>query len=401
MRGMMETAVMTAALLVATTWSAGPAAAAMIDGLTGSARATVDRSRLALGDGKVSTSPTVGSVWACQTSFNGSGAFTNGPWIKGDGTYDYSGKAMVDGEVRWPSQFTIELTGGTRSIVGNGLPEHTTGVYPVAQSDDVYRYDRNPNSIKEQSLRLSLPAAPTVASQPSCLPGGPIGVLVSGGVFFNALDALGRDAVAHEAQDHCQGHPERTGVYHYHNMTDCLDDSGDGHSALMGYAFDGFGIYGHHGEGGAILANADLDACHGHTHTITWDGQPVEMYHYHATAEYPYTLGCFRGQANRQMMAGGGPGAGAGNGAGGPGAAQGGPGQGGPGSQNGQMQPPGGGAPGNGQGPSGGQAQGGGRVQGGGQGLPPGAGQMPPPPPGMGPRGSPNGGGFGPPPPPP
>jgi hypothetical protein len=294
---------MTAALLVVTAWSTGPAAAAMVDGLAGSVRATVDRTRLPLGDSKVARSATVGSVWACQSSFNGGGAFTDGPWIRADGTYDYAAKAIVDGDVSWPSQFTIELHGNTRSVVGNDLPSHTTGVYPIAQSDDAYRYDRNPNRIKEQSLRLTLPATPTVASQPSCLPGGPIGVLLSGSVLFNALDAGGRDAVAHEAQDHCQGHPQPEGMYHYHNLSSCLDDGDGGHSPLMGYAFDGFGIYGHHGEGGATLSNADLDACHGHTHAIEWDGQTVEMYHYHATAEYPYTLGCFKGQASRQLLA--------------------------------------------------------------------------------------------------
>ena len=42
---------------------------------------------------------------------------------------------------------------------------------------------------------------------------GPIGFLLTGGVFFNALDAQGKDAVAHEVQDRCQGHPERSGAY--------------------------------------------------------------------------------------------------------------------------------------------------------------------------------------------
>ena len=62
-----------------------------------------------------------------------------------------------------------------------------------------------------------------------------------------------------------------------------------------------FGIYGRFGEDGETLSN-DLDECHGHTHEIEgdgkqieWDGKQVEMYHYHATYEYPYTIGCFRG----------------------------------------------------------------------------------------------------------
>ena len=36
------------------------------------------------------------------------------------------------------------------------------------------------------------------------------------------------------------------------------------------------------------LTNADLDECHGHDHS------PLG-YHYHATIEYPYTIGCYRG----------------------------------------------------------------------------------------------------------
>ncbi len=124
---------------------------------------------------------------------------------------------------------------------------------------------------------------------------GAIGVLTTGVVFFNALDALGRDGVAHEIQDACQGHPEVSGMYHYHSLTECLPDSDEGHSALMGYVFDGFGFYGVRGEEGEVLTNADLDECHGHIHEIEWEGDAVAMYHYHATYEYPYTIGCYRG----------------------------------------------------------------------------------------------------------
>jgi hypothetical protein len=44
-----------------------------------------------------------------------------------------------------------------------------------------------------------------------------------------------------------------------------------------------------------LLSSSDLDACHGHTHMIPWDGKMVMMYHYHATWDFPYTLGCFHG----------------------------------------------------------------------------------------------------------
>jgi hypothetical protein len=253
----------------------------------------------------------VGWIWACRTDPNAGGAFQDGPWIRGDGTYDFTAKAIVDGAVTWPHHFEMSLQGDRRVFTSNDLPNHATGIYPIAQNDDAYQYDRNPNSVTTQNIQVELPANPTLAAQPSCVP-GTIGILLTGSVLFNALDAPGRDAVAHETQDACQGHPERTGVYHYHNLTTCLADtpSSDGHSALMGYILDGFGIYGHHGEGGRELTSADLDECHGHTHPIEWDGQMVTMYHYHATWDFPYTVGCMRGAFDMaDMMAiSGGPG---------------------------------------------------------------------------------------------
>jgi hypothetical protein len=136
-----------------------------------------------------------------------------------------------------------------------------------------------------------------------------VGIMLSGVILFNAFDAAGRDAGAHEVQDACDGHPQASGFYHYHNLSDCLEDTAAGHSALMGYAFDGFGVYGYYGEDGKELTNEDLDECHGHTHTIEWDGQTVEMYHYHATHEFPYMVGCFRGSPSvRALTAGEGPG---------------------------------------------------------------------------------------------
>ncbi len=256
----------------------------------------IDPTKLPIGDGKLSSSARVGSVFSCQTRFPPvGGAFKDGPWIKADGTFDITSKAVVDGDVSWVSSQSIAVTDTTTSISGNGLPNHPTGAYPVDSSDDAYQFDRNPNPIQAQSIKYTLPTNPTVAATPSCLGLGPIGVTLTGAVFFNALDGTGKDAVAHELQDACQGHPERTGQYHYHNLTPCLSDPGSGHSSLMGYALDGFGLYGKRGENGQVLTNADLDECHGHTHQIVWNAQTVSLYHYHATDEYPYTLGCYRG----------------------------------------------------------------------------------------------------------
>jgi YHYH protein len=265
---------------------------------------SVDLKHLPIGDGQVSTAPQAGYVWSCRTRFGRvGGAHASGDWIQADGTYNFTAKPIVEGSVSWPSQFEIKLSNGVRSIFGNRLPQHSTGQFPISPDDPAYDFDRNPNRITSEEYQIDLPAMPELAKSPSCVPMGRIGVLQTGGYFFNSLDLRGEDAVAHEIQDSCQGHPERNGAYHYHSLTTCLEDkiegssssAGTDHSALVGYAFDGFGIYGHRGEQGKVLTNADLDACHGHTHQISWDGKKTDLYHYHATWEYPYTVGCYRG----------------------------------------------------------------------------------------------------------
>jgi YHYH protein len=262
-----------------------------------------DLTHLPLGDGRLSTGPMQGYLWRCGgpggPAGPGGGAFRAGPWIHSDGTFDLTAKLTVDGGVTWDSQLQSSRDDSVRRIVGDGLPTHPTGVYPVSPTDVAYQYDRNPNRIGAQDVALTVPAIPSVAPTASCLLPGAIGVLLTGAVIFDAFDAQQRDAVAYEIQDACQGHPERTGQYHYHSITACIDDPGGGHSALVGYALDGFGIYGHFGESGETLYTQNLDECHGHTHLVDWDGQPVELYHYHATWEFPYTLGCFRGSPVR------------------------------------------------------------------------------------------------------
>jgi hypothetical protein len=250
----------------------------------------------------ISGLPQRGAIFACQTRFNGGGAGAVGPWIKPDGTVDFSVKPVVDGAIQWTGHLTISLdsVASARTFFGNGLPSHLTGAFPIAQTDDAYAFDRNPNSIRAAPVSLTAPAVPTLAETAACLPMGPIGVLRTGAVLFNALDAAGRDAVAYEIQDACYGHPGPSGAYHYHSLTPCLADSGlaetsGAHSPLAGYAFDGFGLFGPYGEGGAPLISSDLDECHGHTHAIEWDGLRLTLYHYHATWSYPYTVGCFRG----------------------------------------------------------------------------------------------------------
>jgi YHYH protein len=296
---------------------------------TPTASASVNLHKLVLGDKRyVTNGPKKGYVYSCQTQFNGGGAFRQGPWIDGT-TWDATQKISVQGSVRHSSVFRRSLTSSSETLAGNGLPPHTTGVFPIASSDPAYQYDRNPNSIKSYTLRASLPRNPTRRNSAQCV-GGTVGVMSTGIPLYSAFDAGGRDAVANEVQDRCAGHPQISGQYHYHSLSPCLADTGSktSHSKLLGWALDGFGIYGYRGVGGEVMTSAKLDACHGHTHVITWNGKRVRMYHYHATRDFPYVISCYRGRAITSAT-------GLGIGGGGP--------QGEPGSG-----PPGGGPPGGG-----------------------------------------------------
>ena len=269
------------------------------------ATATINPAAIPLGGtayGKVSgTTPAVGSIYSCTTTFNGGGA-SQGPWVNSSaGTWNSTTKLSVQGNVAWPAASnSFVVSGSNYNVTTNDEPfGYNTGTYPIAPSDPAYTYDQNPNSVGAQSLSYQIPLNPTQGSSPLCLPMGPIGVMTDGVTFYNALDALGRDAAAYELLDTCKGHPSQGNFYHYHTVPGCITDVPDatGHSMLFGYAFDGFGLYGPLGTNGVTMTDGQLDVCHGHTHAVTFHGTTQAIYHYHATVEYPYTVGCFRGSS--------------------------------------------------------------------------------------------------------
>ena len=169
----------------------------------------VDLTRLPLGDGRISTGPERGAVWACETAFGGPPTEGARPWIGDDRTFDLTAKPIVEGGFDWPEAFTATVDGETRTLTGNGLPSHPTGVFPIPPGSEAFAHDPNPNRVAAQALRMEIPTVPEVAAEASCTPLGPIGVLLTGSVFMNALDAAGRDAVAHEVRTRARAIPSR------------------------------------------------------------------------------------------------------------------------------------------------------------------------------------------------
>ncbi|MGN6473586.1 MAG: YHYH protein [Mycobacteriales bacterium] len=258
---------------------------------------------LPVGDGKYrTTGAKKGYIYACSqyaSSLNTGqgGASSRGPWFKNNNTeYQVNDKVHVQGSVSWPSaKHTIKTVGSKRKITTNDLPtSHTTGTFPVASSDPAHQYDANPNSITAQSVSVSLAKSPKYGS-PRCM-GGEVGIMTTGVVLFNALDGEGRDAGAWETQDHCDGHPEKSGAYHYHSLSSCITKLSVHH--VIGWALDGFPITGPYVHGAKNqLTTSNLDKCHGITSKVKINGKSVTTYHYVMTQDYPYSVSCFRASA--------------------------------------------------------------------------------------------------------
>jgi len=254
--------------------------------------------KLPLGDNKYTTnSAKKGYVYLCNARKESFGAFTAGPWISGGYWYPEE-KISVEGAVSWPNAvFKNIISGLYRTLSSNGLPiNHTTGNYPIASSDKAYSYDRNPNGIKAQTLKEALPVNPTITAEPNCM-SGEVGFMLSGVPLYNAFDATLRDAAAYEVQDSCDGHPQVTGQYHYHSESSCFKD--ESVQTVLGFALDGFPITGGKVADNKYLLTDDLDICHGLTSEIVLDGKRTIMYHYVMTADFPYSVSCFKGKPTR------------------------------------------------------------------------------------------------------
>jgi hypothetical protein len=270
--------------------------------LTAGAAAHDRPSRLPLGDNRLSTAPEIGKLFACPTPPARGGAHVAGPWIR-DGHWHPDEKPTVDGAVSWPHAASWSVEGDRRVLAANGLPAHATGVFPIAPDSKAHAFDRNPNEIAPRRVMIALPVNPEPASTPHCVGLGPIAFTLDGVAIFNALDLLKRDAPAYEIQDACNGHPEQRGVYHYHDWSPCIRGA-DGRPArpgeLVGFAIDGFPIVAPGLADARRIGNADLDACHGRVGPVSIDGVVKTTYHYQFTWEFPYTIGCFRGEPARR-----------------------------------------------------------------------------------------------------
>ncbi len=182
----------------------------------------------------------------------------------------FSAQAQVGPNI---SSWIINTTGATGY---NSLPSNvqqvqynTTDVYVSASCIPGYAigpWNSNPNTPSNQNFVYAIPLNPVQNAGTLVTPPlGHVGVWSNGVSIYNPKDGFywdnststfvsggtgtwNRNALIYEgiSFDACLGHPAQNGEYHHHVNPKCLYDDTDSthHSPIIGFAFDGFPIYG-------------------------------------------------------------------------------------------------------------------------------------------------------------
>lgn len=98
------------------------------------------------------------------------------------------------------------------------------------------------------------------------------------------------DTLETQQLDICGGHAGRGDDYHYHVKPVCMIEqmANQGDDAIIGWAFDGFPIFGDNNPDGSAIPEGKLDVCNGQT-------DETYGYRYHTSNEAPYIIQCLMG----------------------------------------------------------------------------------------------------------
>ena len=218
-------------------------------------------------------------------------------WMR-QGWLDRAGKTVEND--RFVNDSVLITVNATHVVIRTKcLPNHPTATFP----DRWRALDGDPNYIQEKDLTFHLPLEPqqnpaaiamSEGNKNRALNGGPIGVAINGVVFFNPFDEGAVDALWR--LDRCCGHPSPNEMYHYHKYPVCLNtpwaDDGEGHSSLIGFAFDGFPIYGPY-ENKGLLAKDDTS---NPLNEFNVHQDDLRGWHYHVTpGRFPHVIGGYWG----------------------------------------------------------------------------------------------------------
>lgn len=275
-----------------------------------------------------------------------------------DASESYTGNYSAAGVMTAVWEWTCDET--TRYLTSNGLPNHAVGTFPNSG---------NGNTISKQKINFSAPLKPVMGTLNTYIGGpGGAGVHALNGVKFDPgtggtcpnvpestsechlgenvgpwqIEALGQD-VFDFGEDDNNAHVQPGGEYHYHGMPEGLMTAlgvseSEPQMVLIGWAADGYPVYGRYCYSEAMDARSpvkvcsasfakkaapepgrpsldlvpmgafvqdwkyetgsgDLDDCNGRT-GVTPEF-PEGIYYYMASDSYPYFSRCLKGEVTR------------------------------------------------------------------------------------------------------
>ncbi len=225
---------------------------------------------------------------------------------------------------KWNS--TVKLTYSKTSVVmqPDGIPNHARDAHYAVPNAGVIVPDANTANIvkdptKSQTYKFIIPTTPKYSTKTTSTSLGSIGVMISGAVLYNPFEGDGKTVamannftitnsagITASFVDKCAGHPTPdVGAYHYHGLPTCVTakvDKVGKPSHVIGFALDGFPIYGDRDAKGKQISAKNLDKCNGvNSPTLEF---PKGIYHYVllGTADARSSIACFHGEVDASQI---------------------------------------------------------------------------------------------------
>jgi hypothetical protein len=257
------------------------------------------------------------------------------------GVHTRQSEATAIKGVKWTSNVTRTLGNGSWTFVSDGVPstkflatDYAVPSNPFDVSATGASVIASATVLQNQNYDYTLPLTPVYTAKVTSANQGPIGVLLDGAALYNPYEANHStvatsdnfiatvNGVSASFLDTCDGHPGPGGQYHYHGLPACLVSYATGGSTpvssvttlagtttggvaetnaaskrpvILGFAFDGFGIYDNVAMNGRVIPVSALDACNGIFSPVP--GYPHGVYHYvlENVKGVRSSIGCFHG----------------------------------------------------------------------------------------------------------
>jgi hypothetical protein len=257
------------------------------------------------------------------------------------GVHSRLSEATAIKAVRWTSNVTRTIGNGSWTFASDGVPSAKFLATNYAVPSNPFDVSATGASViasatvlQDQHYDYTLPLTPIYTAKVTSANQGPIGVLLDGAALYNPYEANHStvatsdnfvatvNGVSASFLDTCDGHPGPGGQYHYHGLPACLVSFATGGSSpvtsvttltgtttsgvsevnaaskkpvILGFAFDGFGIYDNVAMNGRVIPVSALDACNGIFSPVP--GYPHGVYHYvlENVKGARSSIGCFHG----------------------------------------------------------------------------------------------------------